>query len=151
MITLCLRRQQVAVTRSAHWLREGVRPAYAGRVCAGDSAAPWPRIDPRLTIGITRARLIPLIRTKENDRVAPSMDVRRGPGCGRHRALHHARAAHLGIVLTGVLGIVGSFVGGFIARLFSKPPPDAPFHPAGIILSVVGALIVLWVWNRLAL
>jgi len=58
---------------------------------------------------------------------------------------------HLGIIMTGVLGIVGSFVGGFIARLFSKPAPDAPFHPAGIILSIVGALIVLWVWNRLAL
>lgn len=60
-------------------------------------------------------------------------------------------AEHMGIILTGVLGIVGSFVGGFIARLFSRPAPGAPFHPAGIILSVVGALIVLWVWNRLAL
>jgi uncharacterized membrane protein YeaQ/YmgE (transglycosylase-associated protein family) len=60
-------------------------------------------------------------------------------------------AEHMGIVLTGVLGIVGSFVGGFIARLFSRPPAGAPFHPAGILLSIVGALIVLWVWNRLAL
>ena len=60
-------------------------------------------------------------------------------------------AEHMGIIMTGVLGIVGSFVGGFIARLFSKPTPGAPFHPAGILLSIVGALIVLWVWNRLAL
>jgi len=60
-------------------------------------------------------------------------------------------AAHMGIVMTGVLGIVGSFVGGFIARLFSKPAPGAPFHPAGIILSIVGALIVLWLWARLGL
>jgi len=60
-------------------------------------------------------------------------------------------ASHMGIIMTGVLGIVGSFVGGFIARLFSKPAPGAPFHPAGIVLSIVGALIVLWVWNRLAL
>ena len=60
-------------------------------------------------------------------------------------------ASHMGIIMTGVLGIVGSFVGGFIARLFSKPAPGAPFHPAGIALSIVGALIVLWVWNRLAL
>ena len=60
-------------------------------------------------------------------------------------------AAHMGIILTGVLGIVGSFVGGLIARLFSKPAPGAPFHPAGILLSIVGALIVLWLWNRLAL
>ena len=60
-------------------------------------------------------------------------------------------AAHMGIIMTGVLGIVGSFVGGFIARLFSKPAPGAPFHPAGILLSIVGALIVLWVWNRLGM
>lgn len=60
-------------------------------------------------------------------------------------------AEHMGLIMTGVLGIVGSFVGGFIARLFSKPAPGAPFHPAGIVLSIVGAVIVLWVWNRLAL
>jgi uncharacterized membrane protein YeaQ/YmgE (transglycosylase-associated protein family) len=59
-------------------------------------------------------------------------------------------AEHIGIIMTGVLGIVGSFVGGLIARLFSKPAPGAPFHPAGIVLSIVGALIVLWLWNRLA-
>jgi uncharacterized membrane protein YeaQ/YmgE (transglycosylase-associated protein family) len=59
-------------------------------------------------------------------------------------------AEHMGLIMTGVIGIAGSFVGGFIARLFSRPPPGAPFHPAGIILSIVGALIVLWLWNRLA-
>lgn len=58
-------------------------------------------------------------------------------------------AGHMGIIMTGVLGIVGSFVGGFIARLFSKPAPGAPFHPAGILLSIVGAVLVLWVWTRL--
>ena len=60
-------------------------------------------------------------------------------------------AEHMGIIMTGVLGIVGSIVGGLIARIFSKPPPGAPFHPAGIILSIVGAVIVLWVWNRLGM
>jgi uncharacterized membrane protein YeaQ/YmgE (transglycosylase-associated protein family) len=58
-------------------------------------------------------------------------------------------AGHMGFILTGVLGIVGSLVGGFIARLFSKPAPGAPFHPAGILLSIVGAMLVLWVWTRL--
>ena len=57
---------------------------------------------------------------------------------------------HLGIVLTGVLGIAGSFVGGFIARIFSKPADDAVFHPAGILLSIIGALILLYIWNHLA-
>ena len=57
-------------------------------------------------------------------------------------------AEHMGVIMTGVLGIVGSFVGGFIARLFSKPAEDAPIHPAGLVLSVIGALIVLYIWNH---
>ena len=56
---------------------------------------------------------------------------------------------HMGVVMTGVLGIVGSFVGGFIVRLFSRPPDGAPVHPAGVIMSVIGAVIVLYVWTHL--
>jgi len=59
-------------------------------------------------------------------------------------------AGHLGLLMTGVLGIVGSFVGGFIARLFSTPAPGAPIHPAGILLSIVGAVLLLWAWVHLA-
>jgi len=59
-------------------------------------------------------------------------------------------AEHMGILMTGVLGVAGSFLGGLIARIFSKPPEGAPFHPAGIILSIVGALILLFLWNRFA-
>ena len=55
-------------------------------------------------------------------------------------------AENMGILMTGLLGIAGSFVGGFIARLFSKPADGAVVHPAGIILSVVGALILLYAW-----
>ena len=57
--------------------------------------------------------------------------------------------AHMGIIATGILGIIGSFVGGFIARLFNKPAEGAPVHPAGIVLSVVGALIVLFIYNKI--
>jgi len=56
---------------------------------------------------------------------------------------------HIGWIMTGVLGIVGSVVGGFIARLFSAPAPGAPVHPAGILLSIVGAVIVLFVYRFL--
>ena len=56
--------------------------------------------------------------------------------------------AHMGIIATGILGIIGSFVGGYIARLFNRPPEGAPVHPAGVIMSVVGALIVLFIYNR---
>ena len=56
--------------------------------------------------------------------------------------------AHMGIIATGILGIIGSFVGGYIARLFNKPPEGTPVHPAGVIMSVIGALIVLFIYNR---
>ena len=60
-------------------------------------------------------------------------------------------ADHMGLIMTGVLGIVGSFVGGFIVRLFSKSAATADsskIQPAGILMSVVGAVIVLFVYNR---
>lgn len=56
----------------------------------------------------------------------------------------------MGLFMTGLLGIAGSFVGGFIARLFSKPADGALVHPAGIVLSVIGALLLLYAWGRLA-
>jgi uncharacterized membrane protein YeaQ/YmgE (transglycosylase-associated protein family) len=59
-------------------------------------------------------------------------------------------AQHMGFILTTVLGIAGSIVGGLIARLFSKPEPGSPFHPAGFILSIIGAIILLFIWGRLA-
>lgn len=55
---------------------------------------------------------------------------------------------HMGLVLTGILGIVGSFVGGFISRLFSQPAEGSSFHPAGFILSVIGAIIVLFIYTH---
>jgi uncharacterized membrane protein YeaQ/YmgE (transglycosylase-associated protein family) len=57
---------------------------------------------------------------------------------------------HLGMLLTGVLGVAGSFVGGFISRLFSQPADGALVHPAGIVMSIIGALILLYAWNHLA-
>ena len=57
---------------------------------------------------------------------------------------------NLGLLMTGVLGVAGSFIGGFISRLFSKPEEGSAFHPAGIIMSVIGALILLYAWNHLA-
>jgi uncharacterized membrane protein YeaQ/YmgE (transglycosylase-associated protein family) len=57
---------------------------------------------------------------------------------------------HLGLLLTGALGIAGSFVGGTISRLFSKPAEDAMARPAGLVMPVVGALIFFFAWNQLA-
>lgn len=56
---------------------------------------------------------------------------------------------HLGFIATTLLGIGGSILGGLVARLFSKPAPGSAFHPAGLFLSIIGALILLFVWGKL--
>ena len=59
---------------------------------------------------------------------------------------------HMNLIMTGILGVVGSFVGGLLVRLFSKnAPADGKIQPAGILMSIVGALLVLFIYNRLAL
>jgi uncharacterized membrane protein YeaQ/YmgE (transglycosylase-associated protein family) len=57
---------------------------------------------------------------------------------------------HLGFIATTLLGIAGSIVGGLIARLFSKPEPGSSFHPAGFIMSIIGALILLFIWGKIS-
>ena len=59
-------------------------------------------------------------------------------------------AQHLGFILTTVLGIVGSLVGGLIGRLLHKPAPDAKFHPAGFFMSLICAVLLLYLWIRFA-
>jgi uncharacterized membrane protein YeaQ/YmgE (transglycosylase-associated protein family) len=58
-------------------------------------------------------------------------------------------AQHLGFILTTLLGVGGSILGGLIGRLFSKPEPGSSFHPAGFIMSIIGAIILLFVWIKL--
>ena len=55
----------------------------------------------------------------------------------------------MGMIMTTVLGIVGSLVGGFIGGVISKPKEGAKFHPAGLILSIIGAIVVLLLYNAL--
>ncbi len=54
---------------------------------------------------------------------------------------------HLSFIMTTLLGIGGSIIGGLIARLFSKPAPGSSFHPAGFLMSIIGALILLFIWG----
>ncbi len=56
----------------------------------------------------------------------------------------------MGLIMTTLLGIVGAVVGGLIAHLFSKPEPGSAFHPAGFIMSIIGALVVLFIYTRFA-
>ena len=58
-------------------------------------------------------------------------------------------ADHMGFLATSLVGILGSLVGGFIGGLVSRPKEGgAVFHPAGFFLSVVGALVILFVLRR---
>jgi uncharacterized membrane protein YeaQ/YmgE (transglycosylase-associated protein family) len=54
----------------------------------------------------------------------------------------------MSIGATIALGIVGSFVGGFLADvLFRSDGSDRGLSPAGLVGSVIGAVIVLLVYN----
>ncbi|QIG39541.1 GlsB/YeaQ/YmgE family stress response membrane protein [Microbacterium sp. 4R-513] len=54
---------------------------------------------------------------------------------------------NIGILMTIVLGIVGSFVGGFLGFLIFRADPAGGFlQPAGIIGSIIGAIIVLGIY-----
>ena len=56
---------------------------------------------------------------------------------------------NLSIAMTIVIGIIGSFVGGFLGYLLvHKDADDGFLQPAGIIASIIGAIIVLLIWIR---
>lgn len=56
---------------------------------------------------------------------------------------------NISIGMTILLGIVGSFLGGFLGYLiFQTDAPDGFLQPSGIIGSIIGAIIVLLVWSR---
>ena len=51
-----------------------------------------------------------------------------------------------GFILTTVLGIAGAFLATWIGQLIGWYRPD---QGAGLIGAIVGAVIVLFIWNRL--
>jgi len=54
---------------------------------------------------------------------------------------------NLSLPMTIVLGVVGSFVGGFLGYLlFHKDSAQGFFQPSGLIGSVIGAVVVLLIW-----
>ena len=61
----------------------------------------------------------------------------------------HLMGAQFGFIATSLLGIIGSVIGGLIARLFSKPRDGDLFHPAGLLLSIIGAVVALFIWDKL--
>jgi len=55
---------------------------------------------------------------------------------------------HITIFWTVVLGVIGSVIGGGVSHMFSRPTNER-YHPAGLILSTLGAILVLYVCFRL--
>lgn len=54
----------------------------------------------------------------------------------------------MGIIATIVLGVIGSFVGGFLGYvLFDKDLSEGALQPSGVVGSIIGAIIVLLVWR----
>jgi uncharacterized membrane protein YeaQ/YmgE (transglycosylase-associated protein family) len=51
----------------------------------------------------------------------------------------------MGFLATMFLGIVGSFVGGLISWAFGFRPEEGAFRGAGWIMSIVGAILVVWI------
>ncbi len=59
------------------------------------------------------------------------------------RMLYPGRQS-MGFFGTMVLGIIGSLIGGAISYAFGFHPEDGLFRGAGWIMSIVGAMIVVW-------
>lgn len=55
----------------------------------------------------------------------------------------------MGLLLTIILGLVGSLVGGFISSLLFGYDPDAPgLHASGLLMSTIGAILVLGLYIK---
>ena len=51
-----------------------------------------------------------------------------------------------GFILTTILGIVGAFLATFIGQMIGWYRPD---QGAGFITATIGAVVLLFIWNRL--
>ena len=51
----------------------------------------------------------------------------------------------MSLLMTMLLGIVGSLVGGFISYMFGFDPEEGALQPSGFIMSTIGAILVVWI------
>lgn len=55
-----------------------------------------------------------------------------------------------GFWMTSLLGIIGAFVGGLLGQFLTGDRFDKIFSISGLITSIVGALIVLFIYGKVA-
>ncbi|MGJ8513755.1 GlsB/YeaQ/YmgE family stress response membrane protein [Carnimonas bestiolae] len=55
-----------------------------------------------------------------------------------------------GFILTVILGIVGAVVGGWIADLIGLGGHVDGFNFSSFVVAIVGAIIVLWIYRKVA-
>ena len=54
----------------------------------------------------------------------------------------------MSFVQTAALGVVGSFIGGFLGYvLFGKDPGEGALQASGVVGSIIGAVIALLIYN----
>ena len=60
-------------------------------------------------------------------------------------------AERIGLILTTVLGVVGAILGGFLAAALGFGDPiDEFFDISTWIAAIVGALVILFIWNAIS-
>lgn len=55
----------------------------------------------------------------------------------------------MGCLMTALLGIAGSFVGGFISTLLWNTGRGFELRPSGFLLSLVGSILLLLLWRMM--
>jgi uncharacterized membrane protein YeaQ/YmgE (transglycosylase-associated protein family) len=55
---------------------------------------------------------------------------------------------HMTMFWTIVLGIIGSILGGAVTHIFLRPKNER-YHPAGLIFSTLGAVLILYICYKL--
>ena len=88
-------------------------------------------------LGIRDAQIVDVHASPDGRSVAVTVDI-----------TTHSLDFYASFVQTVVLGVVGSFVGGFLGYvLFGNDPGEGGLQASGIIGSVIGAVIALLIYN----
>ena len=58
-------------------------------------------------------------------------------------------AVHMGLIASALLGVAGAFLAGFAGRALQPSTRDQPFHPAGFIYSIIGAMVLIFLGRLL--